>query len=158
MPQSSALQLDTWTRELAHTFREGYQPIGVISCEPTGPAPIRVDFHNAIFAALTELPGSTPPDPDEALRIMSDRLRQIVKGGATPLAVMLTHTRHPTLSICYCRSGLRQSGVNSGEVSRVATRAYHAFAQELRESLTALDHTKASKRMAGSTRTPTTIH
>lgn len=158
MPHSSALQLDTWSRELAHAFREGYQPIGVISCEPTGRTPIRVDFYNVIFAALAELPGSTLPDPDEALRIMSDRLRQIVKDGATPLAVMLTHARHPTLSICYCRSGLQQSGLDSKEVARVATRAYHAFAQELRESLTVLDRTKVSKQMAGSARTPTTIH
>lgn len=159
MPQSSALQLNTWTHELAQAFREGYQPIGVISsCEPIGQAPIRVDFYNAIFAVVAELPASTLPDPDEALRIMSDRLRQTVKKGATPLAIMLTHARHATLSICYYRSGLRRSRLDSREVARVATRAYHAFTQEFRESLTALDRTKASERMAGSARTLTTIH
>lgn len=151
MTHSSALQLDTWTREFAHTFREGYRPVGIISYEPTGQAPIRVDFYNAIFETLAELPG-TLPDPDEALRILSSRLQKAIKEGATPLAVMLAHARHPTLSICYCRSGLQQSGVDNKEIARVATRAYRAFTQELHESLTAL------AQMAGSARTPTTIH
>lgn len=158
MTHSSALQLDTWTHELAQTFRAGYQPIGVILYESTGQAPIRVDFYQAIFAALVKLPGSTLPDPDEALQLISNRLHKDIKEDAMPLAVMLAHPHHPTLSICYCRSGLQQSGVDNKEVARIATRAYQAFTQELHESLTALKQTTVSKRMTRSTHTPTTIH
>jgi hypothetical protein len=107
---------------------------------------------------LAEFPDGTPPDPDEALRNISNRVRQVIKKGATPLAVLLSRAHHATLSICYCRSGLQQSGLDGREVARVATRAYHAFAQELRESLAAFDRTKVSKRMAGSAQSPTTIH
>jgi len=141
MTHSSALQLDTWTRELAHTFREGYQPIGIIFCEPTGHAPIRVDFHNAILAALAACPNSMLPDPDEALQIISNRLRHVVKQGAIPLAVMLVHANHDTLSICYCRSGLQQSELRSGAVATIATRAYHALTQKLHDSLTTDNNT-----------------